>query len=136
MAEKKSPLMPRLKKAVRKITALLRLNLSLCLARRRPSGRLRSFSFSDRTVGLRSFLEDEEIGENCSMRRLERASSLRYGNAEDDVDKRSQIFIDNFLRRLRLERQISLQLRYYRINSSGTEDEERSPPPPPCSSIQ
>lgn len=126
MAQKKSPLLFRLKKSAIKLTAFLR----LCVARRQNSRRLRSFGSDDRTVGLRSFLEDERIVENRSVRKLERASSASYVNFEDDVDKRSQIFIDKFLRQLRLERQISLQLRYCRVNSSETESEEKSPPYP------
>ncbi|KAG6596691.1 hypothetical protein SDJN02_09405, partial [Cucurbita argyrosperma subsp. argyrosperma] len=126
MAQKKSPLLFRLKKSAIKLTAFLR----LCVARRQNSRRLRSFGSDDRTAGLRSFLEDERIVENRSVRKLERASSASYVNFEDDVDKRSQIFIDKFLRQLRLERQISLQLRYCRVNSSETESEEKSPPYP------
>lgn len=115
----------RLKKAFTKLTAFVR----LCLVRRQRSQRLRSFVSDDRTVGIRIVLEDQRrIAANSSARKLERASSSRYGSDEDDVDQRAEIFIDNFRRQLRLERQISLQLRYYRVNSYETEHEERSSP--------
>lgn len=131
MAERKSPMVFRLKKTWSKLTAFLRLPL----ARRRPSRRLRSFGREHRTLGLRTFLEDETIVQNSTVRRLERVSSLNYGrNSEDDVDTRAQVFIDNFRRHLFLERQISLRLRYCRTNSSESEYDERSPSPP-CSSI-
>ncbi|KAI3701687.1 hypothetical protein L6452_26946 [Arctium lappa] len=39
---------------------------------------------------------------------------------EDDVDKRAEMFIENFYRQLRLERQVSLQLRYKRGTSFGS----------------
>ncbi|KAA0052985.1 hypothetical protein E5676_scaffold139G00970 [Cucumis melo var. makuwa] len=125
MAEKKSPMASRLKKALIKLTAVVR----LCLVPRRRSQRLGSFDSDDRKVGIRIVLEDQSrIAENSFARKLERASSSRYGGYEEDVDQRAEIFIENFRRQLRLERQISLQLRYYRVNSYETEYEQISPP--------
>lgn len=37
---------------------------------------------------------------------------------EDDVDKKAELFIANFYRQLKMERQVSLQLRYRRDNTS------------------
>ncbi|KAI3513956.1 hypothetical protein L1887_12221 [Cichorium endivia] len=37
---------------------------------------------------------------------------------EDDIDRRAELFITNFKRQLRMERQVSLQLRYRRDNNS------------------
>jgi len=47
--------------------------------------------------------------------------TISFPSDEDDIDKRSEIFIANFRRQLLLERQISLQLRRYckEQNSSG-----------------
>lgn len=36
---------------------------------------------------------------------------------DDDIDQRAELFIANFYRQLRMERQVSLQLRYVRGNS-------------------
>uniref|UniRef100_A0A0A0L4Z8 Uncharacterized protein n=2 Tax=Cucumis sativus TaxID=3659 RepID=A0A0A0L4Z8_CUCSA len=125
MAEKKSPMASRLQKALMKLKAVLR----LCLLPRQRSRRLGSFdSDDDQKVGIRIVLEDQSrIAESSFVRKLERASSSRYGGYEEDVDQRAEIFIENFRRQLRLERQISLQLRYYRVNSYETEYEQRSP---------
>ncbi|KAK9279136.1 hypothetical protein L1049_012813 [Liquidambar formosana] len=47
-----------------------------------------------------------------SMRRLERTRSCASG--DEDVDRRAETFIANFYQQLRLERQISLEIQYYR----------------------
>ncbi|KAL6525437.1 hypothetical protein OROHE_015744 [Orobanche hederae] len=39
---------------------------------------------------------------------------------EDDIDKRADAFIANFHKQLKFERQISLELRYYKGNTFGT----------------
>lgn len=51
---------------------------------------------------------------SSSSRRIERTASCP---SEDDIDKRAEMFINNFRRRLVMERQASLQLRYLRGNS-------------------
>lgn len=38
-------------------------------------------------------------------------------SSEDDIDKRAEMFIANFYRQLRIERQVSLELRYCRGDS-------------------
>ncbi|KAG6577759.1 hypothetical protein SDJN03_25333, partial [Cucurbita argyrosperma subsp. sororia] len=124
MAENATPVVLRMKKALTKLTAFVR----LCHVFRPPSRRMRSFDSDGRTAGLRSILGDESIVEKCSVRKLERGESSRNGSCEDDVDQRAQIFIDNFRRQLMLERQISLKLMYYGINSSEIDYEARSPP--------
>ncbi|KAJ1268682.1 hypothetical protein BS78_07G153400 [Paspalum vaginatum] len=40
-----------------------------------------------------------------------------YAGDDDDIDQRAEMFIANFYRQLRMERQVSLQLRYVRGNS-------------------
>ncbi|KAL8152491.1 hypothetical protein V2J09_010251 [Rumex salicifolius] len=50
--------------------------------------------------------------------------SLRSGSAgeedEEDVDRKADVFIDNFYKQLRLDKQISLELRYRRDYSFGS----------------
>ncbi|CAN4114958.1 unnamed protein product [Withania somnifera] len=43
--------------------------------------------------------------------------TMSYPASEDDIDKRAEMFIANFYNQLRLERQISLELRYCRGSS-------------------
>ncbi|XVE97261.1 hypothetical protein REPUB_Repub03eG0004900 [Reevesia pubescens] len=110
--------MGRLKKAVKKINSLLRLNLTKwsisCFLKSASSRRQLSLSFNDR-LGLHGCIEDEDqINERGSVRALQRVTS--YG-ADDDVDKRAELFISNFRRQLWLEKQVSLQLRYCRSRS-------------------
>lgn len=106
----------RLEETLNKLKAFLR----LCLLLRRRS-----------IYRTRNVLEDDQTARN-----LERDSSSRYESCEefeDDVDHRAEIFIENFRRQLRLERQISLQLRLYGVNNNSfeTDYEEILPPPPP-----
>ncbi|CAI8611199.1 unnamed protein product [Vicia faba] len=74
-------------------------------------------SFNDRP-GLMICSSDETDSEESISpsppRCLQRTISFP---SDDDIDKRSEIFIANFRRQLLLERQISLQLRY---RSQGT----------------
>ena len=64
--------------------------------------------------------DDPEIEESSMGSRLVRASScISYS---DDVDKRADAFIANFYRQLRLERQVSLELRYCRGKSFGSDE--------------
>ncbi|KAJ1268681.1 hypothetical protein BS78_07G153300 [Paspalum vaginatum] len=51
---------------------------------------------------------------------MKRTSSSVAGSpyaGDDDIDQRAEMFIANFYRQLRMERQVSLQLRYLRGNS-------------------
>ncbi|CAI9782957.1 unnamed protein product [Fraxinus pennsylvanica] len=113
------PLIGRLKRAVKKITFLLNLNvnrwkLASMIGRSLSKRRL---SFNDRP-GLRAFMEESEPN-NCdppgsSSKELQRTTSYP---SEDDIDNRADKFIANFYKQLQLERQISLELKYYRGNS-------------------
>ncbi|KAK6249335.1 hypothetical protein QUC31_020900 [Theobroma cacao] len=109
----------RLKKAVKKIRSLLSLNLTkwrlscfLKLASTRRQRR-QCLSFNDR-LGLHGCIEDQESDERSTVRALQRVASYA---ADDDVDRRAEIFISNFRRQLWLERQVSLELRYCRTRS-------------------
>ncbi|XWS72827.1 hypothetical protein CRYUN_Cryun02cG0073800 [Craigia yunnanensis] len=109
--------MGRLKKAVKKINSLLRLNLTKwrisCFLKTASGRRQRSLSFNDR-LGLHGCIEDGESNQRGSVRALQRVTSYA---ADDDVDKRAELFISNFRRQLWLERQVSLELRYCRTRS-------------------
>ncbi|KAM0914887.1 hypothetical protein ACQ4PT_011222 [Festuca glaucescens] len=45
---------------------------------------------------------------------------------DDDIDRRAELFIANFYRHIQMERQVSLQLRYCRADST----QDRTPPSP------
>ncbi|EPS73898.1 hypothetical protein M569_00865, partial [Genlisea aurea] len=110
----------RLKTAVKKIKILVDLTLnrwklaSLVGILQRKKRRL-SFN-NDRAHGLAAFLgtESESEEEPGSAGELHRTISYP---SEDDVDKRAEAFIANFYKQLRLERQVSLELKYLRGNS-------------------
>ncbi|KAL0404580.1 UNVERIFIED_CONTAM: hypothetical protein Sradi_2098800 [Sesamum radiatum] len=112
-------LVGRLKRAVKKIKFLLDFNVNrwkLASMIGRTSSSKRRLSFNDRP-GLRAFMEedpDPNDRDRGSARGLHRTISYP---SEDDIDKRADAFIANFHRQLRFERQISLELRYYRGNS-------------------
>ncbi|KAJ0090628.1 hypothetical protein Patl1_12684 [Pistacia atlantica] len=77
--------------------------------------RSRSFDYG-RCLGLRCIddeEEDEESDERSSVRVLRRTRSYAY-SSDDDINRRADIFISNFRRRLFYERQVSLELRYRR----------------------
>ncbi|KAF5748083.1 hypothetical protein HS088_TW04G00032 [Tripterygium wilfordii] len=107
-----------LKKAVKKVSFLLRFNnlnwsrlASSMLSRSFKIERRRRFSFNDRR-GLRC-IDDEEDLESKGSGSIQRTRSC---GSEDDIDRRAEAFISNFRQQLWLERQISMELRYCRRN--------------------
>ena len=120
MGKDKSSLLTRLKRAVKKVRFLLdysmnRWHLASVLRRASSSKRI---SFNDR-LGLRAAWDDgtiysDESGGSSSRSGIQRTMSFP---SDEDVDKRADMFIANFYRQLRLERQISLELQYCRGNS-------------------
>ncbi|XVF35741.1 hypothetical protein REPUB_Repub18cG0172400 [Reevesia pubescens] len=122
MGREKWSVMERLKKAVKKINSLLRLNLTKwrvsCFLKSASTRRGLSLSFNDR-LGLHACIDhqDEQSNQRAnSVRALQRVAS--YGAADDDVDQRAELFISNFRRQLWLEKQVSLELRYCRTGST------------------
>ncbi|KAF7806620.1 cotton fiber protein [Senna tora] len=123
--KKKLTLLSRLRTAVQRVRLLLSstvLSRSWRIASviRRASLPKRRFSFNDdRTAGL--MLCSDETGSDGSgsgsFRGLQRTMSFPNSD-DDDIDKRAERFIANFRRQLQMERQISLQLRYYRRGNS------------------
>ncbi|PIN03407.1 hypothetical protein CDL12_24061 [Handroanthus impetiginosus] len=117
MAMDKWLLLSKLKRAVKKIKFLLNFNVNswkLASIIGKSSSK-RRLSFNDRP-GLQAFMEDPDPNDDPgSSRGLHR--TISYPSSEDDIDKRAEAFIANFYKQLRYERQISLELRYYRANS-------------------
>ncbi|PIN20528.1 hypothetical protein CDL12_06770 [Handroanthus impetiginosus] len=116
MAKDRWLLLGRLQKAVRKIKVLLDFNINRWKLASiiGTSSSKRRLSFNN-SPGLRGFIEDSDSNdEPGSARGLHRTISYP---SEDDIDKRADAFIANFYKRLQLERQISLEVKYYRGNS-------------------
>ncbi|XP_059309907.1 uncharacterized protein LOC132612667 [Lycium barbarum] len=132
-------LIGRLKRAVKKITCLLNFDVNKWkvasyMIGSSSSRRLHQLSFNERKLqkqptGLNviCFENDQDLVNNAndysssssnSFKGLQRTMS--YPSSEDDIDKRAEMFIANFYNQLKLERQISLELRYYRGNSFGS----------------
>jgi hypothetical protein len=126
MGKQKWSVLGPLKRTVKKIKFLLnfrkwRLASSILwnASSSSSSGTIRRLSFNDR-IGLHGVIEDVESDHQSKpVRALERVRSHDGSSSDDDVDKRAEIFITNFRRQLLMERQVSLQLRYYRGNSFG-----------------
>jgi hypothetical protein len=108
-------LLSRLRIAVQKVKLLISstiLNHTWNAAKmlRDSSLNKRQISFNDHGLMVCSSDEtDSEESVSPSQPCLQRTISFP---SDDDIDKRAEMFIANFRRQLRLERQISLQLRY------------------------
>ncbi|KAL6216396.1 hypothetical protein ACLB2K_009619 [Fragaria x ananassa] len=110
-------LVSHLKRAVKKVRLIL---LGLKLQRWRVASILgcaatkrRSLSFNDR-FGLKGCMEEVDASDDQNGSHLRRVhSSISRSSSTDyeDVDQRADAFIANFRRQLRLERQVSLELR-------------------------
>ncbi|KAB2626310.1 hypothetical protein D8674_017970 [Pyrus ussuriensis x Pyrus communis] len=115
-------LLSRLRKAVRKVSFLLNLNVNcwriVSMIGRTVSSNQQLMSFNDHP-GLKAACGDETSSEEedsgSSRGHLQR--TISYPSDQDDIDQRAEMFIANFRRQLRVERQISLELRYGRGNS-------------------
>ncbi|OIW18671.1 hypothetical protein TanjilG_13423 [Lupinus angustifolius] len=72
----------------------------------------RNLSFNDRPGLVLCSSEEETSTPVSSSRELHR--TISFPSDDDDIDRRAEAFIANFRNQLRMERQISLQLRYCR----------------------
>lgn len=131
MSTEKWVLLGRLRRAVKKVKFLLNLNLNRWrIASIIGAGSLsrRTISFNDRP-GLRAWTDDllinsissnvgqdDDSGSSSRVQQIQRTPSLP--SDQDDIDKRAGIFIANFRNQLRMERQVSLELRYNRRDTS------------------
>lgn len=120
-SDKRWSLLGRLRGTVKKIRVLMNFNLNkfklaslitgASLRRRQQRKRL---SFNDRP-GLTAFLQegsDSPVGGSVgdsAGRALQR--TISSPSDQEDIDKRAEMFIANFYNQLKMERQISLQLR-------------------------
>lgn len=77
------------------------------------SCRSRKLSFKDPPAGLLDCAIDDK-GDDLEKGR---SPILIQMTASDDIDRRAEVFIANFYERIRMERQISLELRYHRCDS-------------------
>ncbi|KAM3360415.1 hypothetical protein P3S68_020127 [Capsicum galapagoense] len=133
-------LIGKLKRAVKKITFLLnfdlqRWKLATYIISSRKRHHHHQLSFNEKILqrqptGLSVICHEDEddMAKNAkyesstssrnSFKGIQRTMS--YPSSEDDIDKRAEMFIANFYNQLRLERQISLELRYCRGNSFGS----------------
>ncbi|KAJ4844258.1 hypothetical protein Tsubulata_031442 [Turnera subulata] len=116
-------LMSRLRRAVKKVKILLNLDLSrwrVASMMGAASVRRHQLSFNDRP-GLRAAYDDSESEDSSLSRSYSSSSGLHrtisYPSEEEDIDKKAEMFIQNFHRQLQIERQISLELKYLRGNS-------------------
>ncbi|GKD32551.1 RNA-directed DNA polymerase, eukaryota, reverse transcriptase zinc-binding domain protein [Tanacetum coccineum] len=129
-------LLNKLKNVVKKVTFLMNSNINkwriVSSFKGGGVGRRRLSSFNER-LGLTMIvsssddeLEEEVVCDSGSCaRELKSTKSFRVERTrsfpqEDDIDKRAEMFIENFYRQLRMERQVSLQLRYTRDPSFGS----------------
>lgn len=116
-------LLSRLRTAVQKVKLLISstiLNHTWNAAKMLRGASLsnRQLSFNDRP-GLMMCSSDETDSEGSVSPSPCLQRTISFPSDEDDIDKRSEIFIANFRRQLLLERQISLQLRYCREQKSS-----------------
>ncbi|KAL7134392.1 hypothetical protein ABFS83_11G023800 [Erythranthe nasuta] len=122
MATERWLLLGKLRRAVNKIKFLLDFNVSrwkLASIVGAISSNSRRLSFNDKP-GLMAFVEDSGPENSPGLSKgLQRSTSYQLENNQDDynIDERADAFIANFYKQLQLERQISLELRYYRGNS-------------------
>ncbi|CAN1122539.1 hypothetical protein LINPERPRIM_LOCUS2785 [Linum perenne] len=126
-SERRWILFDRLKKAVSKLKVLLKFDLHVwrlagSLLASSPSAPSRVISCGSDLPGLAAALRQDSDSDwysppasfsppSSSRTELHRTISRR-SSMEDDIDKKAEMFIANFRRQLRIERQISLDLKY------------------------
>ena len=120
MGRDKWSLLSSLRRAIKKVKIILNLDMisrwRLASMIGAASSRRHQLSFNDRP-GLRGCedIDDQEPEDSGSSKGLHRTIS---NQSEDDIDKRAEMFIENFRRQLQIERQISLELKYFQgLNS-------------------
>lgn len=119
MSKENWSLFGRLKRAVKKIRFLMDFNINRWKLASiiGTSSSKRRLSFNDRP-GLRACMDyDSDSNDSGSARAGSLQRTISYPSDQDDIDKRAEMFITNFYRQLKIERQISLELSYARANS-------------------
>ncbi|CAH8382941.1 unnamed protein product [Eruca vesicaria subsp. sativa] len=108
---KDGSLLNRLRQAVSKVKFVLSFKINSLwglvpmLGSSSSSSSLR-FSFSDRAE------ENERDSTGSSRGALYRAGRRYDPSSEEDIDNKAEMFIANFYKQLKIERQISLELKY------------------------
>lgn len=108
-----------MKNAAKKIAFLLSYNMQkwkltskiLSFRRKHPIKLFKKCKSSSLYDVIRD-IDEFEQRDDPSIRCIQRIRSNVDNDDENDIDRRSEVFIANFRRQLRLERQISLELRY------------------------
>ncbi|KAK6942433.1 Protein of unknown function DUF761, plant [Dillenia turbinata] len=108
----------KLKRAVKKLRLLLNFNINrwLVVSMIRASSRKTRLSFNDRP-GLRGFTDDSDddisdIEKSPAPPKQGIQIQRTISNpSEEDINKKADLFIENFYKQLRMERQVSLDLR-------------------------
>ncbi|MFS7918217.1 hypothetical protein Hanom_Chr03g00198221 [Helianthus anomalus] len=134
----------RLKAVVKNVTFLMNSNINrwriVSAFTGRVGGRRLSFGEGLGLTAIMSSSDDDEENNNIgfcdtgsssspssSSPELNKSKSFRVDRTksfreEEDIDKRAEMFIDNFYRQLRYQKQVSLELRYARNRSFESSD--------------
>ncbi|KAK7329807.1 hypothetical protein VNO77_23987 [Canavalia gladiata] len=115
--KQRKTLLSRLRMAVQKVRFLLSSTIlshtwNAANILRRASLSKRHLSFNDRAGLMICSEENDSVSPSHSLQR-----TISYPS-DDDIDIRAEMFITKFRRQLRMERQISLELRYGREHGS------------------
>lgn len=113
---KDGSLLNRLRQAVNKVKFVLSFKINglwdlvTMLGSSSSSSSLR-LSFSDRPGLTAAFTENEQDSTGSSRGALYRTGSYDP-SSDEDIDSKAEMFIANFYKQLKIERQISLELKY------------------------
>lgn len=81
------------------------------------SSRHRRMSFKEPPGLLDCTIEYDQVVDDPEVGRSSPAPMVMQRMPSDDIDRKADAFIANFYERIRMERQVSLQLRYLRGTS-------------------
>ncbi|CAH8280003.1 unnamed protein product [Arabidopsis lyrata] len=116
-------LLNRLRQAVNKVRFVLSFKINSLwdlvpmLGSSSSSSSLR-LSFNDRPGLTAAFAENEPDLNGSSRGALYRTVSYDQ-SSDEDIDNKAEMFIANFYRQLKIERQISLELKYFQGNNQS-----------------
>uniref|UniRef100_A0A1J3IPX4 Cotton fiber protein n=1 Tax=Noccaea caerulescens TaxID=107243 RepID=A0A1J3IPX4_NOCCA len=121
---KDGSLLNRLRQAVNKVKFVLSFKLHSLwglvpmLGSSSSSSSLR-FSFNDRPGLAAAYTEENESDSTGSSRRALRRMQSYDPSSDEDIDNKAEMFIANFYKQLKIERQISLELKYCHGNNQS-----------------
>ncbi|CAF1892927.1 hypothetical protein HID58_046081 [Brassica napus] len=120
---KDGSLLSRLRRAVNKVKFVLSFKINSLwglvpmLGCSSSSSSLR-FSFNDRPGLAAACTEENESDSACSSRGALYRTGSYDPSSDEDIDNKAETFIANFYKQLKIERQISLELKYLGNNQS------------------